>query len=117
MSAVRRNAAFFGALCLCWILSIYLMYWCWTKQQLWIVFAYHLVDLPAQREWFWRVVGRATYIIPIGWVASCLLAGVEFASRRRLLMLAFLALAPFVVVLFYIAVRTGLWFVVTRNLK
>jgi hypothetical protein len=117
MKAARLNAAFFSVLCSCWIVSIYPMYVCWVKQQWWIMSANTLYDLPAQREWFWRVINRATYIIPIGWVICCLLAGAEFAARRRLLVLSLLTVAPFLFVLGDIAFREGLFFIVTRNLK
>jgi hypothetical protein len=117
MTPARVNAAFFSLLCLCWIVSIYLMYACWIKQQWWFMSAYHGYDLPVEREWFWRVISRATYVIPIGWVISCLLAGAEFATRRGFLVLSLLTVAPFLFVLADIAFREGLFFIVTRNLK
>jgi hypothetical protein len=93
------------------------MYARWVKQQWWIMTAYHGYDLPPQREWFWRLINRATYITPIGWVVCCLLAGAEFATRRRLSVISFLTVAPFLFVLVNIAFREGSFFVVTCDLK
>jgi len=113
----RYTAPLFVLLSVCWVISAYLMGRCWLTQQWWITSAYHLYDLPRQREWFWRVVQLGTYFMPVAWIVSSLSAGAEFAGRRRIGLLLLLALAPFIVVLAFIGFRIGLFWLVTRGLK